>query len=177
MRVFRLSCVCLVCAAACTSDDEYEEFEQALERIDQELDSEGRPMKSSEEPAAEPTPEATPERTPEPAPEVVTVPPGVEVKGGLSAEAVQRVVAGKSEEIESCYRDELAEKLSIAGAARLTWIIAETGQVERVKVRKATISIVNVAECLRATIKTWEFPKPEGGGVVEVDYPFNFQPS
>jgi hypothetical protein len=34
----------------------------------------------------------------------------------------------------------------------------------------------NVASCVAAVIKGIEFPKPKGGGGVQVNYPFTFRP-
>ena len=35
----------------------------------------------------------------------------------------------------------------------------------------------NVENCLASRIKTWVFPKPKGGGIVIVNYPFVFKQS
>lgn len=173
MRVLGVAGLC-VAALACSSADDHEEFEEALELIKQELDNEGQPTDGSAAPATVSGDPPAPEPEPEP---VAPVPAGVEVKGGLQPEEVHRVVTRYRTEVDECYREELAENPSVSGGAKLRWVISATGDVERVKVRKTSIDIVNVAECLRASIKSWKFPKPSDGGVVVVDYPFSFQPS
>ena len=54
----------------------------------------------------------------------------------------------------------------------MTWIIAATGSVAKVKVKESTMRNPAVERCIAAKIKTWKFPAPSGGGIVEVNYPF-----
>jgi hypothetical protein len=32
----------------------------------------------------------------------------------------------------------------------------------------------SVEDCVVRTVRQWKFPKPQGGGIVTVSYPFNF---
>jgi hypothetical protein len=34
-----------------------------------------------------------------------------------------------------------------------------------------------VESCINARVKSWQFPKPKGGGIVVVTYPFLFKQS
>jgi hypothetical protein len=31
---------------------------------------------------------------------------------------------------------------------------------------------VSVEQCIASAVRRWEFPKPQGGGIVQVSYPF-----
>ena len=42
----------------------------------------------------------------------------------------------------------------------------------KVMVTETTMKNKNVENCIKAKIKTWKFPAPAGGGIVEVNYPF-----
>ena len=56
----------------------------------------------------------------------------------------------------------------------VTWIISATGSVAKVAIKETTMNNVRVERCIVAKIKAWKFPRPAGGGTVEVNFPFVF---
>jgi hypothetical protein len=50
--------------------------------------------------------------------------------------------------------------------------IAGTGQVIASMVQSSTLNNGAVEQCIAQAVRRWEFPKPQGGGIVVVTYPF-----
>ena len=50
--------------------------------------------------------------------------------------------------------------------------IAATGQVVVSKVQSSTLQSPKVEKCIATAVRRWLFPKPKGGGIVIVSYPF-----
>jgi hypothetical protein len=77
-----------------------------------------------------------------------------------------------------CYQKEL-DKASSAfnGVVRLDFIIGASGHVTRASVESASRGLPSkVKGCVVNVLKGIKFPEPLGGGVVEVNQPFNFYP-
>ena len=55
--------------------------------------------------------------------------------------------------------------------------IAASGQVIASVLQNSTIGNARVENCIVQAVKRWEFPKPLGGGIVIVSYPFVLTPS
>jgi hypothetical protein len=53
------------------------------------------------------------------------------------------------------------------------WKILTSGQVGEVRIKSSTVNSHEIHACIKAAIKTWQFPKPKGSTVV-VSYPFIF---
>ena len=56
----------------------------------------------------------------------------------------------------------------------MTWVIAPNGSVVSSSVSETTMNNATVENCMAQRIRRWVFPEPDGGGVVRVNYPFNF---
>ncbi len=97
------------------------------------------------------------------------------VMGALPKEAIQKVINENKNQIRYCYETELQRKQDLEGKVSMKWIIAATGLVAQVAVTDTTLNNANVERCIAAKIKTWKFPQPAGGGIVEVNYPFVFR--
>jgi outer membrane biosynthesis protein TonB len=97
------------------------------------------------------------------------------VMGALDKEVIQRVIDQHKNQIRYCYEVELQRKQDLEGKVALKWVIAATGAVAKVIVTETTINNKNVEECIKSKVKTWIFPAPAGGGIVEVNYPFVFR--
>ena len=57
------------------------------------------------------------------------------------------------------------------------WIISAAGTVISAQVSETDLGNPAVEQCIAMKIKTWKFPEPKGGGIVEVNYPFIFKTS
>jgi TonB family protein len=64
--------------------------------------------------------------------------------------------------------------IALGGRISVQFIIAATGQVINSFIQSTTMGNVRVEKCVVDAVKRWEFPKPTGGGIAIVSYPFNF---
>ena len=104
------------------------------------------------------------------APDVV---PGTAlVKGSLDKEIIRRVVRKHMNEIRFCYEKELLRKPDLYGRVMIQFTIAGTGSVVASVVQQSTMNNAGVEQCMAQAVKRWEFPQPQGGGIVVVSYPF-----
>jgi TonB family protein len=108
-------------------------------------------------------------------PTVRAAPPSV--TGLLSPEAIRRVVLRNLGQVNHCYEQGLATNPNIAGRVVIRFVIGGTGTVMGSNVADNSLPIPSVGECVANAVRRWQFPAPEGGGVVTVNYPFNLQPA
>ena len=99
------------------------------------------------------------------------------VRGSLSKEIIRRVIRKHQAQIRYCYEKELQRAPGLYGKVSTEFIIAATGLVTDAKVKQSTMNNGEVERCITAKIRTWRFPKPKGGGIVVVTYPFLFKAS
>jgi len=98
----------------------------------------------------------------------------VTARGSLDKEIIRRVVRLHMNEIKYCYDKELVTKAGLEGRISVQFIIAGTGQVINSLLQSTTMNNVQVESCVVSAVKRWDFPKPTGGGIAIVSYPFNF---
>ncbi|MDJ0782187.1 MAG: AgmX/PglI C-terminal domain-containing protein [Desulfosarcinaceae bacterium] len=95
------------------------------------------------------------------------------IQGGMSRQAVKRVIDQHLDEITYCYETALISNPSIMGKMIFEWRILMDGDVGEVRIKSSTVNSHEIHSCIKAAIKTWQFPKPKGSTVV-VSYPFIF---
>jgi len=95
-----------------------------------------------------------------------------EASGGLSKEAIRRVVRRHLNEVRFCYEDELRQRPDLDGRVAVRFIISQTGSVQSATIANSTVGSPSVDNCIAQAVRRWAFPSPEGGGVVVVTYPF-----
>jgi outer membrane biosynthesis protein TonB len=105
-------------------------------------------------------------------PTVVPKPP--QVMGSLSREQIERVVRQHRNEIKFCYEQELQKNPKLAGTIKIKFTISGTGSVMSALVAETSMKNAGVERCMTGKIQRWAFPEPKGGGIVIVNYPFNF---
>lgn len=104
------------------------------------------------------------------APDVV--PGTAQVRGSLDKEIIRRIIRRHLNEVKFCYEKELMKKADLFGRVMIQFTIAGTGQVVASVVQNSTMNNPPVEQCIAAAVRRWEFPKPQGGGIVIVSYPF-----
>ena len=77
-------------------------------------------------------------------------------------------------EIQFCYERELRKDPDLKGKVKVKFTISGTGSVISAVISSSTLDDDRVEECLKRKIKRWVFPGPKGGGIVIVNYPFDF---
>ncbi len=94
------------------------------------------------------------------------------VRGALSKEVIRRIVRRHINEVKFCYEKQLAQSPNIAGRVSLKFIISGAGTVQKSAVADSTLGNPQVESCMVRAARRWRFPKPDGGGIVVVTYPF-----
>lgn len=99
------------------------------------------------------------------------------VYGSLDKEIIRRVVRENQAQIRYCYERELTRTPGLNGKIVVKWVITGTGSVRQAQVIETGMNNRAVESCLTTRINGWRFPKPKGGGIVVVTYPFIFKKS
>jgi hypothetical protein len=116
------------------------------------------------------------------APEVV--PGAVELRCGrgdrsgggcLDKEIVRRVVRQHRNEVRFCYERALAARPTLSGRVLTQFMIADSGRVLMSRVAESSLADGDVAECIAAAVRRWEFPA--SAQALLVSYPFVLTPS
>jgi hypothetical protein len=97
-----------------------------------------------------------------------------QANGDLDKAIIRRYIKRNLQKIQYCYEKQLLAKPTLTGTVQSQFFITPNGTVQ-----SSTASGVDneVASCVAAVIKDIEFPKPKGGGSVQVNYPFIFHQS
>ncbi len=96
------------------------------------------------------------------------------ILGSLDKQVIRRVVTDKKSAYRQCY-DASAGKTGKAGKLVLKFIVNGQGKVTSAKVAEDGLHDAKTTNCLLSETKTLRFPKPKGGGIVIVNYPFVFK--
>ncbi len=94
------------------------------------------------------------------------------VSGSLSVEAVRRVVLRNLGQVSFCFEQGLASHPNDGGRVVVRFVIGQGGAVVASSPASSTLATPSVAPCIANAVRRWQFPTPEGGGVVAVTYPF-----
>ena len=95
-----------------------------------------------------------------------------EATGDLDKSIIRRYIRRQLPRIRFCYERQLLGNPALQGTVETTFTITPAGQVTDVQ---ATGMDKEVASCVARTIEGIRFPKPKGGGLVNVRYPFTFR--
>jgi hypothetical protein len=98
----------------------------------------------------------------------------VTTRGSLDKEIIRRIVHLHMNEVKYCYDQELVRNSRIEGRISVQFLISPFGQVQSSVLQSTTMNNLHVEKCVVDAVKRWEFPKPTGGGIAIVSYPFNF---
>ncbi len=100
----------------------------------------------------------------------------ISIRGGMSREAVLKVVNAHLDEVRDCYERELLHNPGISGKILMEWLIQLDGSVRYAKTKFTNIGhSSDLHTCLQAQVVTWNFPRPKGGQEVLVTFPFLFE--
>jgi hypothetical protein len=93
--------------------------------------------------------------------------------GSLDKNIIRRYIRQKVPHISHCYEKQLLVNEDLAGTVTASFVIGPSGDVA---VSSAEGVDPELSHCVASVVKTIEFPKPKGGGIVRVNYPFTFKP-
>ncbi len=97
------------------------------------------------------------------------------VEGSIDKELIRRVIHQHRSQIRFCYESELVRHPGMNGKVTVRFIIGATGAIRRANVETSTLGNATVENCIVSRVYQWQFPRPKGGGIVVVNYPFLFK--
>ncbi len=101
----------------------------------------------------------------------------IQTGGGLDREVIESVIRRRLDRIRLCYERQLNFNPKLAGKVTVHFVIGRKGEVLNAQTTEDTMKNDAVRSCILSEVKTWSFPAPEGGTLVNVDYPFLFESS
>ena len=103
--------------------------------------------------------------------------PGVAtVRGQLDKEIIRRIIRRHINEVKYCYDQALVKQPGLGGRIVVQFTIAASGVVIASTLQSSTVGSAGLENCTVLAVRRWEFPKPIGGGLVIVSYPFVLTP-
>ena len=99
------------------------------------------------------------------------------VRGALDQEIVRRIVRRHINEVKYCYEQELMKAPNLGGRVLVQFTIAASGEVIASVLQNSTLGNSRVENCTIQATRRWAFPRPLGGGIVIVSYPFVMTPN
>jgi hypothetical protein len=79
--------------------------------------------------------------------------------------------------VKLCYEKAMVRLSDLAGRVMVQLVITPSGAVNYAHLQDSTVADQLVEDCITAAAKRWQFPKPDGGGIVIVSYPFVLKPA
>jgi len=100
-----------------------------------------------------------------------------DVRGSLSKEVIRRVIRRHLNEVRFCYEQQLNQRPDLEGRVVVNFIISPSGAVQASSVRNSSLGNASAESGIASAVRRWNFPAPDGGGIVVVNYPFVLQPT
>jgi len=92
-------------------------------------------------------------------------------------ETIRRIIRSHVDAVRKCYEAVMIEAPFPRGKVMARILISGAGSVTSTCVASTTLNRLEAERCIVDEALTWTFPKPLGGGVIVVDYPFVLEPS
>lgn len=96
------------------------------------------------------------------------------IMGALDKALIDEVVKRHMNQIKYCYQRELTKNPKLGGKVKIKFVISKNGSVARASVGSTSMKNKAVESCISSRFLRMQFPKPKGGGIVIVQYPFVF---
>jgi len=98
------------------------------------------------------------------------------ILGSLDKSLIDQVIKRHMNQIRYCYQRELTKKPDLGGKVTVKFVIAPNGHVSKASIKSSSLGDKTVEKCVTDRFMRFIFPKPKGGGIVIVSYPFIFSP-
>jgi hypothetical protein len=95
--------------------------------------------------------------------------------GSLDKTIIRRYVRRQLHQFRYCYEKRLMARPTLAGTLTTHFTIDGDGRV--VAATAEGLGDAEVEACVAGVIQAIEFPRPGGGGMVQVNYPFEVHPA
>lgn len=105
--------------------------------------------------------------------------PKTVVLGSMDPELLRRILQEYLPQFRHCYQQELERQGDLLqGVVDMNFRIEPDGKVSRVNIRTKNAAFSDRGvQCMTGVLRIIDFPKPKGGGVVDVRQPLNFSSS
>lgn len=101
--------------------------------------------------------------------------PKTVVLGSMDPELLRKILREYLPQFRHCYQQELTRNEELKGVVDLNFRIEANGIVTKVTIKSKSAQFSNTgSDCMANVLRLIEFPKPKGGGVVDVKQPLNF---
>ena len=97
-------------------------------------------------------------------------------RGKLDPNLIVSTIRGHIKEVKACYEAGLRQKPDLAGRVSVQFTIATSGAVVNAALAESTLPDQEVTDCMVKVVRSWQFPRPDGG-IVIVTFPFTFTPT
>jgi outer membrane biosynthesis protein TonB len=106
------------------------------------------------------------------------IPSETVVLGSMDPDVIRRILREHIPQFRYCYQKELDRKAGkdVSGTIGLVFTIGASGSVSRAGVDQTSGLPGHVKKCVVRVLRGIRFPRPLGGGKVDVKQPFNFMP-
>ena len=100
------------------------------------------------------------------------------ILGDLDKSLVDAVIKRNLSQIRYCYQRQLAKNPTLSGKITVKFVVARDGSVSKSSIDRSSMGSGGkpVESCIASRFKRFKFPKPNGGGIVVIKYPFIFSP-
>jgi TonB family protein len=96
-------------------------------------------------------------------------------EGSLDRELVRKVIQDNKSQVRACFESLLNQYPELNGKVQTQFTIGADGRVLEAKVAQSSTGSRELDACVASRVRLWQFPKPKGGGIVVVSYPFIFK--
>ncbi|GAB4017493.1 MAG: hypothetical protein Fur0010_18150 [Bdellovibrio sp.] len=101
--------------------------------------------------------------------------PKTVVLGSMDPELLRKILREYLPQFRHCYQQELTRNEDLKGVVDLNFRIEANGGVTKVSIKSKSAQFSSAgSDCMANVLRLIEFPKPKGGGVVDVKQPLNF---
>ncbi len=94
--------------------------------------------------------------------------------GTIDTAEFNKFINSRFGQVKSCYERRLKVNTFLEGKVDVNISINKRGRVNWITVNRDTVKDKEMLSCVRKTIQSWQFPEPDGGGVV-FGKTFNFK--
>jgi hypothetical protein len=97
------------------------------------------------------------------------------VLGSMDPELLRKILQQYLPQFRHCYQMELAKDENLKGMLDLNFRIESSGKASKIAISSSGKNFTNQGQgCMAKVLEIIPFPKPKGGGVVDVRQPLNF---
>lgn len=101
--------------------------------------------------------------------------PKTVIMGSMDPELLRKILAEYLPQFRHCYQQELQRQEDVEGVLDMNFRIDGAGKVSKINIKaKDSRFSGGGVDCMASVLRLIDFPKPKGGGVVDVRQPLNF---